>query len=260
MASLLQMDIKDLFSRKNKKTDSNKSKNNNSEILDKTVIKRIIYASVLIIILLVVYFFYVSPTLNEQQNRLKQVETWNTQIKSCIDEIKNLNTSIENLKSESSTKGVLFVSDDEFENFYAELTEATIRNGLKIINITRGEETAIRLNDKDMNNSTYIYTPISSSIPCEQNSQYENMVNNSQSFEPDPNCQGDECNPIAYYKMSVSYEIEGGFSNYVNFRNVLANKPKIVNIENEEIKKNENRSGLIKATATVSLVKNREIN
>ena len=72
--------------------------------------------------------------------------------------------------------------------------------------------------------------------------------------------KGDECKPIAYYKMSVSYEIEGGFTNYVNFRNILANKSKIVNIENEEIKKNENISGLIKATATVSLVKNREMN
>ena len=111
-----------------------------------------------------------------------------------------------------------------------------------------------------MNNSSYNYTPIGSTIPCEQNSQYENMVNNSQSFQPDPNCQGDECKPIAYYKMSVSYEIEGGFTNYVNFRNIIANKPKIVNIENEEIKKNENISGLIKATATVSLVKNREMN
>ena len=133
MASLLQMDIKDLFSRKNKDK-PNKSKENKTIGLDKTVIMRIIYASVLIIILLAIYFFYIKPTLNEQQNRLKQVETWNTQIKSCIDEIKNLNKSIENLKTESSTKGVLFVSDDEFENFYAELTEATIRNGLKIIN------------------------------------------------------------------------------------------------------------------------------
>lgn len=259
MASLLQMDIKDLFSRKNKDK-SNKSKDSKTVGLDKTVVMRIIYASVLIIVLLAVYFFYIKPTLNEQQNRLKQVETWNTQIKSCIDEIKNLNKSIENLKTESSTKGVLFVSDDEFENFYAELTEATIRNGLKIINITRGDEIAIRLDENDMNNSSYNYTPIGSTIPCEQNSQYENMVNNSQSFQPDPNCQGDECKPIAYYKMSVSYEIEGGFTNYVNFRNIIANKPKIVNIENEEIKKNENISGLIKATATVSLVKNREMN
>ena len=87
MASLLQMDIKDLFSRKNKDK-PNKSKENKTIGLDKTVIMRIIYASVLIIILLAIYFFYIKPTLNEQQNRLKQVETWNTQIKSCIDEIR----------------------------------------------------------------------------------------------------------------------------------------------------------------------------
>ena len=55
MASLLQMDIKDLFSRKNKDK-SNKSKENKTIGLDKTVIMRIIYASVLIIILLAIYF------------------------------------------------------------------------------------------------------------------------------------------------------------------------------------------------------------
>ena len=83
MASLLQMDIKDLFSRKNKDK-PNKSKENKTIGLDKTVIMRIIYASVLIIILLAIYFFYIKPTLNEQQNRLKQVETWNTQIKVAL--------------------------------------------------------------------------------------------------------------------------------------------------------------------------------
>ena len=57
-------------------------------------------------------------------------------------------------------------------------------------------------------------------------------------------------------KMSVKYEIEGGFSNYVNFRNVLSNKPKIVNIEEETISKSEDSGGAIKAKATVSLVKN----
>ena len=56
MASLLQMDIKDLFSRKNKDK-PNKSKENKTIGLDKTVVMRIIYASVLIIILLAIYFF-----------------------------------------------------------------------------------------------------------------------------------------------------------------------------------------------------------
>ena len=56
MASLLQMDIKDLFSRKNKDK-PNKSKENKTIGLDKTVIMRIIYASVLII-LLAIYFLY----------------------------------------------------------------------------------------------------------------------------------------------------------------------------------------------------------
>jgi hypothetical protein len=71
----------------------------------------------------------------------------------------------------------------------------------------------------------------------------------------DPDCQGDECNPIAYYKMTVSYKIQGSFGNYLNFRNILANKKKIVNIEEENIAKTANSNG-ITAEATVSLVKN----
>jgi hypothetical protein len=72
----------------------------------------------------------------------------------------------------------------------------------------------------------------------------------------DPNCEGDDCGPIAYYKMTVSYKIEGAFGNYLKFRNILAMKEKIVNIENEDIKKLENGNGRIVANATVSLVKN----
>ena len=259
MASFLEMDIKDLFSRKKKDPDTSKNNKGKQSSLDKTVIKRIIIGTVLILLVLCTYYFYVKPTLNNQKEKLAQVETWQQQIQSCISEINNLNESINQLKSENELKGVLFVSDDEFENFYAEITEATVRNGLKIINITRGEEVPVRVSDDQENETVYKYVPVSTSIPCEQNSQYQGLVNNSSNFQPDPNCQGDECKPIAYYKMTVSYEIEGGFSNYVNFRNVLANKAKIVNIEAENIKKSDSSGGLITATATVSLVKGNDL-
>ena len=256
MASLLEMDIKDLFSR-NKKDGSDKNPNKNSSI-DRTVIIRIVIGLIAISIVASFYIFYINPSLKKQEKQIMQVEKWNKQIQSCIVEIKSLNQSIDELNKESNLKGVLFVSDNEFENFYAELTEATIRNGLRIINITRGDEIPVRLSDENQTNSSFNYEPASTSIPCEEGSKYEGMSSNSESFQPDPNCQGDECKPIAYYKMTVSYEIEGGFSNYVNFRNVLANKSKIVNIEQESITKSEGSGGLISATATVSLVKNRD--
>lgn len=256
MASFLEMDIKDLFSRKKKDNTSKDNKKGKSEGLDRTVVKRIIIALILISLVISVYFFYLRPSLNAQQNQIDQVNKWSQQIKSCINEIGNLEKNIEILTSESELKGVLFVSDDEFENFYAELTEATVRNGLRIINITRGEETPVRMTEEQQKTSSYNYEAVSTSIPCEQGSKYAGMVDTSSGLQIDPNCQGEDCGPIAYYKMSVKYEIEGGFSNYVNFRNVLSNKPKIVNIEEETISKSEDSGGAIKAKATVSLVKN----
>ncbi len=259
MASLLKMDLKDLFSKKKNAPGEGGNKGKSSSSLDSAVIKRIVIALVLILVVVGTYFFLLKPNLNQQENQIAQVKTWEQQISSCKTEIENLLKNIEILKDERDLKGILFVSDDEFENFYAEITEATIKNGLRIVNITRGEEIPVRLTDAQQSNSSYNYDPISASIPCEQGSQYAGMVSDtSNSQQEDPNCQGENCGPIAYYKMSVSYEIEGGFSNYVNFRNVLANKPKIVNIESESINKNENSNGLIVAKATVSLVKNKE--
>ena len=52
----------------------------------------------------------------------------------------------------------------------------------------------------------------------------------------------------------VNFEITGSFTNYLKFRNVIANKNKIVNIESEKIDTDET-PGQIVAAATVSLVK-----
>ena len=254
MASFLDIDIKNLFSKKDKEGSGAGDKKSKSGNVDRTVLKRIAIAILLTSMVIGVYFFYLRPNLNSQQNQINQVNTWKQQISSCISEIENLENNIVMLTSESELKGVLFVSDDEFENFYAELTEASVRNGLRIINITRGEEIPVRVSEEQQSNSTYNYVPISTSIPCDQNSKYAGLVTTSTAPQTDPNCTGNDCGPIAYYKMSVEYEIEGGFSDYVNFRNVLSNKPKIVNIEKEEISKNEG-SGVITAKATVSLVK-----
>jgi hypothetical protein len=67
--------------------------------------------------------------------------------------------------------------------------------------------------------------------------------------------EGEGKGPVAYYKLLVEYEISGGFANYLKFRNVLALKDKIVNIEEENIKKDQKNPGNILAKAKVSLVK-----
>lgn len=245
----LNFDLKSLFS-------SKKDGNSGSVPMDKTVIKRVAIVGILFVAVFGSYFFLLKPSLDSQENKIKQLADWKTQIKSCEKEIKNLNVSIDNLINEESLKSGLFVSNDEFENFYAELTEATIANNLRIINITRGEELAVRLSEEQIKNSSYKYKPVSSTIPCEKGSIKK--AKKAKKMKKEKGCKGDNCGPVAYYKMTVTYEIEGNFGNYVQFRNVLANKEKIVNIESEVIDKNSTSDGRVKAIATVSLVRNVE--
>ena len=230
MASLLKLDIKDLFSKK-KKVDGIDS--NDGTPVDKTVIKRVAIVFLLALIIFGSYFFYFKPKIDSQERMINKMQFWEKQIVSCIKEIKSLENNIEELKNASSLKSGLFVSNDEFENFYAELTEATINNGLRIINITRGDEIPVRVADEQLQNSTYTYTPAAVNIPCEKDAKVQAPASNSPTQVFDPDCKGDNCGPIAYYKMTVTYEIDGLFGNYVRFRNVLANKSKIVNIESE---------------------------
>ena len=72
----------------------------------------------------------------------------------------------------------------------------------------------------------------------------------------DPMMMGEENQgPVAYYKLMVYFQITGSFTNYLKFRNVIANKSKIVNIEKEKIDTSQDTPGQIIAAATVSLVK-----
>ena len=253
MASFLDFDIKDLFSR-NKKDGSPGTKE--STPIDGTVIKRIIIVLILGLVVFGSYFVFLKPLIKKQENTINMMNRWEQQVVSCQKEIDKLKNNIENLRNASSLKSGLFVSSDEFENFYAELTEATVNNGLKILNITRGEEIPVRVQKEQLDNSTYKYEPADVNISCEMNALVQAPTSNSIIQITDESCTGENCGPISYYKMTVTYQIEGLFGNYVQFRNVLANKAKIVNIESETISKHKDKNGRITAVATVSLVKN----
>jgi len=251
---MLDFDLGSLFKKKDSSGPDGKS--GDKTPIDKTVIKRAIIVSVLFVIVFGAYFFLLKPVLNKQENQIIQAAEWKKQIQSCKSEIINLKESIGVLKSESTLKGGLFVSSDEFENFYAELTEATINSGLRILDITRGAEIPVRLSNDGTEESSYSYTPVSVNVPCEKGSIYASNGSSQELGFVEADCEGEQCAPIAYYKMTVSYKIDGSFGNYLQFRNILANKEKIVNIELEDIKKTDDGSGRVTAIATVSLVKN----
>jgi hypothetical protein len=281
MASLLKMDIKDLFKKK-------KGEKNPEKDIQQILIKRISLVFLLLVVIAGIYFFYLNPKLAKQTFQMDQLDNWSIQKESCVNEKNNLKKDVLKLQKEKKEKGRLFVTDEEFENFYANLTEATVTFGLRIIDITRADEEPVFASmetgmeefdysstmdetadqnsfDQNFNSEEII---ISCNTPIEEFSDSAPMMDPAY-MENDPNMgnmplnegdcveeTGEGCGEIAYYKMLVNYEIRGGFGSYLNFRDVIAQQAKIVNIEKEEIIKDENVRGQIVAKATVSLIKN----
>ena len=80
---------------------------------------------------------------------MEKLAQWEKQIVSCNKEIELLTTKRTELNQLNEDKGKLFVSDEEFEDFYAKLYEATGDLNLQIMDVTRKEEKPIYVSDSN---------------------------------------------------------------------------------------------------------------
>ena len=254
MASFLQMDIKDLFS---KKKDSNKKVSNSN--IQKILIKRIFVILLLLILIFISYWFVLKPRFEKQAIKMHELSQWKDQIISCDQENKILNNKLTKLILHDEEKGKLFVSDEEFEDFYAKLYEATGNLNLQIMDVTRKEEKPVYISDTDLIQNV-VYNEQNITTSCSDNfdtSFVDSDIDSNASSNQDSCEQNNEgiCKEIAYYKMLVDFEIKGTFANYIEFRNIIASEKNIVNIESEEILRDNDIQSNIIAKTTVSLVK-----
>ena len=252
MASFLQMDIKDLFS---KKKISNKKVEDSG--IKKILLKRIFSILLLIILIFISYLFLLKPRLEIQEIKKHELSQWKNQIIFCDQENNDLNNKLTKLIHYNEEKGKLFVSDEEFEDFYSKLYEATGNLNLQIMDVTRKEETAVYVSDPDSTQNIDYNNQITTTS-CSENFDTSLVLSNIDSnidFNKQDNCEQTNegiCKEIAYYKMLVDFEIRGSMENYVQFRNIIASEKNIVNIESEVILRDKLN---IIAKATVSLVK-----
>ena len=254
MASFLQMDIKDLFSKK-KNTDKKVSDSN----IQKILIKRMFSILLILILIFISYWFILKPRSEKQAIKLNELEQWKEQLISCDQENKILNNKLTKLILHDEEKGKLFVSDEEFEDFYAKLYEATGNLNLQIMDVTRKEEKPVYISDTDLIRNV-VYNEQNITTSCSDNfdtSFVDSDIDSNASPNQDSCEQNNEgiCKEIAYYKMLVDFEIRGTFANYIEFRNIIASEKNIVNIESEEILRDNDIKTHIIAKTTVSLVK-----
>ena len=202
------MDLKNLFS-KNKAAASGEAKT------IKDYLSLIILAAVVCIFILL-YFFLIKPVFTEQESMIKDKYYKLSETKTMNSQINALENKVEELEIVREEKFKLFVSEQEVEELYQLISFSALRNQLKVIKLTRGEEEAIRESAADTGADIATL-------------------------------------PVDYYKIFVEYDIEGKFPNYLKLKEEIAELDKLIVFEKEEVKTTKNST--IIASVKISLVR-----
>ena len=201
------MDLKNLFS-KNKTADSGEAKT------IKDYLGLIITVAVVCIFVLL-YFFLIKPVFAKQESMIQDKYYKLSETDKMNSQINSLAKKVEELEKVREEKFKLFVSEQEVEELYQLISFSALRNQLKVIKLTRGEEEAIREGATAKSNNTTL--------------------------------------PVDYYKIFVEYDIEGKFRNYLKLKEEIAELDKLIVFEKEEVKTTESRN--IIASVKISLVR-----
>ena len=169
-----------------------------------------------ILIFLIIYYGFVSPVVKEDfQNK----------IVAFTDNISQLNQRIKEIQPEYDKNSKLFHSAKEVEGLYQNISNFAITNGLNILNL--------KVQDP---------VPVTSK---NQNTDLNQNTNQNQ----DPKNSGAN---VEYYKIPVTFEIQGNYLGYLKYRRALSRSKKVINFDTEKV--NVNDSGGITAKGTLSIV------
>ena len=216
LESLKNMDVNDLLA---------KLKNQSDIFKDKKLMIKISVGLGAILIFLIIYYGFVSPVVKEQKIKIAEMEDFQNKIVAFTDNISQLNQRIKEIQPEYDKNSKLFHSAKEVEGLYQNISNFAITNGLNILNL--------KVQDP---------VPVTSK---NQNTDLNQNTNQNQ----DPNNSGAN---VEYYKIPVTFEIQGNYLGYLKYRRALSRSKKVINFDTEKVSVNE--SGGITAKGTLSIV------
>ena len=216
LAALKKLDIKDLLEKIKAGGGTNVFKDK------KTLIKFGVIGGA-ILIFLIIYYAFVSPVIGAQKEKINIMNENQTTIDEYLANIETLQANVKELEPRYKKSSKLFHSKKEVEDLYQNISNFAMTNGLTIINIQKGEPTAVGGNDNT------------------QNEQTENSQDNQEGAQ------------VLYYKIPVNYKIQGNYLGYLKFRRALAKSSKVINFDKETITVDA-KSGQILSEGTISIV------
>ena len=216
LESLKNMDVNDLLA---------KLKGQSDIFKDKKLMIKIGVGLGAILIFLIIYYGFVNPVVKEQKIKIAEMEDHQNKIITFTDNMAELNQLIKKIQPEYEKNSKLFHSAKEVEGLYQNISNFAISNGLNILNLK-----------------------VQDPVP---------VARKNQNTDPnqDPNQNQDPNNPNAnaeYYKIPVSFEIQGNYLGYLKYRRALSRSNKVINFDTEKVSVNDN--GGITAKGTLSIV------
>ena len=182
-----------------------------------------------ILILLIIYSFSVKPKIDDQKAKINIMNENKIKTEEYLKNIDDLEATVKKIEPNYKKSSKLFHSRKEFEDLYQNITNFATINGLKIVNIAKGELQAVDVNQnpEDVNQN-----------PEDVNQNPEDVNQNS---------------TVLYYKIPVTYKINGNYLGYLKFRRALSKSKKVINFDKEIITV-EAASGNILSEGTISIV------
>ena len=216
LESLKNMDVNDLLA---------KLKGQSDIFKDKKLMIKIGVGLGAILIFLIIYYGFVNPVVKEQKIKIAEMEDHQNKIITFTDNMAELNQLIKKIQPEYEKNSKLFHSAKEVEGLYQNISNFAISNGLNILNLK-----------------------VQDPVP---------VARKNQNTDPnqDPNQNQDSNNPNAnaeYFKIPVSFEIQGNYLGYLKYRRALSRSNKVINFDTEKVSVNDN--GGITAKGTLSIV------
>lgn len=185
--------------------------------------KKVIYAITSIILLLLIggilgkIFFF--DEIIYLKNKLEQKTIYEYEISDFNNQILDLEQQLGPIELEQKNLSRLFHNKNEIENLYQELSTIAISNGLIIANLEKKDKEAYDISGQ--------------------------KIDNIEEFSA----------ADIFYMIPVDYKIIGNFINYLRFRSQVADLPKSLNFQSEQISlsEEEGKIGEINSTATIAV-------
>ena len=216
LAALKKLDIKDLL-------EKIKAGGGTNVFKDKKTLIKFGVTGGAILIFLIIYYAFVSPVIGAQKEKINIMNENQTNIDKYLANIETLQASVKELEPRYKKSSKLFHSKKEVEDLYQNISNFAMANGLTIINIQKGEPSAVGGNDNTQNEET------------------ENSQDNQEGTQ------------VLYYKIPVNYKIQGNYLGYLKFRRALSKSSKVINFDKETITVDA-KSGQILSEGTISIV------